>query len=57
MSDTDLAAEIERLHETLLALDRDLAALKEERDRRKRERRQRELDENEGGVADEELDT
>jgi 50S ribosomal subunit-associated GTPase HflX len=44
MLDADLAAEIERIHERIMELDRDLAALKAERDRRADERRQRELD-------------
>jgi hypothetical protein len=36
-------------------LDRDLGALKEERDKRKFERRRREIEENEGGLSDDEL--
>jgi hypothetical protein len=55
--DDELTRAIERVHERLLELDRDLVALKEERDRRARERRQRDLDENEGGLSDEEYDT
>jgi hypothetical protein len=43
MLDDELTRAIERVHERLLELDRDLVALKEERDRRARERRQRDL--------------
>jgi hypothetical protein len=47
---------IARIRERLLELDRDLGALKEERDRRTREL-QRRLDQNEySGIPDEEFD-
>jgi hypothetical protein len=58
--DADLAAEIERIHESMRELDRDLVALKEERERRARERRQREQDAHDEdviGFSDEEFDT
>jgi hypothetical protein len=59
MLDDELARAIERIHERMRELDRDLAFLKEERDRRARERRQRELDQCDEGApfADEEYDT
>lgn len=53
--DTEIERAIERIHERIMELDRDLGALKEERDKRKFERRRREIEENEGGLSDEEL--
>jgi hypothetical protein len=54
--DDEIERAIERLHERIMELDRDLAALKAERDRRAFERRQRELDESEVDFKDEEYD-
>ena len=54
--DDELERAIARIRERLLELDRDLGALKEERDRRTQEL-QRRLDQNEySGIPDEEFD-
>jgi hypothetical protein len=53
LPDDELARAIERLHERIMELDRDLGALKLERDKRAHERRRREIEANEGGLDDE----
>jgi hypothetical protein len=56
--DEEITRAIDRIHASQVELERDISALREERDRRALERQRRRIDESDGdGFSDEEFDT